>query len=93
MGRNGDIRGAEDTEAESADTEVGEERYLSERVREEERNAKRAIRPHEGQATSTEMMVCSRAREHGKRREGEKCVMGSSKDRSTSTHSEERIDI
>ena len=48
------------------DTEVGEERYLSERVHEEERNTKRAIRPHEGQATSTGMMVCSTAREHGK---------------------------
>ena len=51
------------------DTEVGEESYLSERVREEERNTKRAIRPHEGQATSTGMMVCSTAREHGRRRE------------------------
>ena len=75
------------------DTEFGEERYLSERVREEERNTKRAIRPHEGQATSTGMMVCSTAREHGRRREGGRCVMGSSKDRSTSTHSEESIDI
>ena len=76
-----------------SETEVGEERYLSERVREEERNAKRAMRPHEGQATSTGTMVCSTAREHGKQREGEKCVMGSSKDRSTSTHSEDDTDV
>ena len=83
----------EDTEAKSTDMEVGEERYLSERVREEERNAKRAMRSHEGQATSTKMMVCSTTEEHGKQREGEKCVMGSSKDRSTSTHSEDNTDV
>ena len=43
---------AEDTKVKSTDIEVGEERYLSERVREEERNVKHAIRPLEGQETS-----------------------------------------
>ena len=75
------------------DTEVGKGRYLSKGVREKERDTKRAIRPHEGQATSTGMMVCSTAKEHGRRREGGRCAMGSSKDRSTSTHSGESIDI
>ena len=39
------------------------------------------------------MMVCSTAREHDKQRKGGKCVMGSSKDRSTSTHSEDNTDV
>ena len=42
--------------------------------------------------TEVGMMVCSTAREHGKQWKGGKRVMGSSKDRSTSTHSEDNID-
>ena len=57
-------------------------------------------KPESEEATATKdtdtkvgMMVCSTAREHGKLRKGGKCVMGSSKDRSTSTHSEDNIDV
>ena len=47
---------AEDTEAESTDTDVGEETYLVEGVRGAERSTRRAMRPHKGRATSTRMI-------------------------------------
>ena len=43
--------------------------------------------------TEVGVMACSTAREHDEQRESEKRVMRSSKDRSTSTHSEKSIDI
>ena len=56
MGRNGNIEVAEDTEAQSTDTDVEEAKYLSERVHGAERSTRRAMWPHKGRVTSTGMI-------------------------------------
>ena len=57
------------------------------------RRGEAITRASKGTDTEVGMMVCSTPREHEKQRKGGKRAKRSSEDRSTSTHSESKIDI